>query len=68
MQKRITVKIDPMGNSTVEANGYNGVGCEAATSALEGALAGGKGFSRVLKPEWQNPAHEETEIGQTVKW
>ena len=31
--KRIKVKIDPMGNPTVEAVGFNGVGCTDATLA-----------------------------------
>lgn len=65
-QKQIKVSIDPLGNSKVEAIGYNGVGCEAATKNVEDALAGGKGFTRELKPEWQNPSTEEEQVGQTM--
>lgn len=59
MNKQIKVTVDAIGNSKVEALGFNGVGCEAATKSVEDALAGGKGMTRVLKPEWQNPATEE---------
>lgn len=56
MKKSITVKIDPMGNPEIEANGFNGQGCAEATKGLEEALAGGSGeFSREYKPEWNNP-------------
>lgn len=60
MNKQIKVTIDPIGNSKVEAIGYNGVGCEAATKNVEEALAGGRGgVERVMKPEWSNPSTEE---------
>lgn len=40
MQKSITVEIYPDGSSKVEANNFAGVGCAAATKAIELALAG----------------------------
>ena len=53
--RQIKIKIDPLGNPVVEAVGFNGVGCEAATKPIEDALSGaGGGFDRVLKPEWNN--------------
>jgi Protein of unknown function (DUF2997) len=66
MNKQIKIKIDPLGNSSVEAVGFNGAGCEAATKGIEDALAGGKGFSRVLKPEWSNPNTEEEQATQGI--
>jgi hypothetical protein len=38
--KSITVEIYPDGSSKVEANNFAGVGCAAATQAIELALAG----------------------------
>jgi len=64
--KRVTVKIDQLGRPTVEAHGFQGVGCEAATKPIEGALAGGQGVDRVLKPEWHNIATEGEE--EQVRW
>ncbi len=65
--RSIKVTIDPMGNPTVEAVGFNGVGCTDATKAIEQALSGGDGgVSRVLKSEFH--AVEETEEHNTVTW
>lgn len=63
--KSIQVTIDPLGNPTVEAVGFNGIGCEAATKPIEDALAGRAGVDRVLKPEWVN-TEEVTE--QHATW
>lgn len=58
-QKRITVVIDAIGRSTVEAHGFTGGACTDATKAIEQALAGGPGgVTRVFKPEWQ--AYDDT--------
>lgn len=68
--KQIKVTIDPLGNSKVEAIGYNGVGCEAATKTVEDALASGRGggVERVMKPEWMNPETQENTEQQGVRW
>lgn len=51
-QRRVAIKIDPLGRTTVEAQGFMGVGCEAATAPLEKALSGGNGVDvREFKPE-----------------
>jgi hypothetical protein len=51
-QKKVTIKIDPLGRPTIEAHGFAGVGCEAATAPIEKALAGGNGVDvREFKPE-----------------
>lgn len=50
MSKRITVRITASGDITVEAHGYHGKGCEAATKAIEDAL--GKTGNRTRKPEF----------------
>jgi hypothetical protein len=66
-ERKIKVKIDPLGNPTVEAVGFNGVGCADATKAIEQALSGnGAPNTRVLKPEW----HQMESEGQhnTVTW
>ena len=49
MSRRIHVRVSQNGETTVEADGFQGKGCEAATKAIEEAL--GKRSSRKLKPE-----------------
>ena len=38
MSRRIHVRVSPFGEITVEAEGFQGKGCEAATKAIEEAL------------------------------
>ena len=58
MSRRINVRISPTGEITVEAEGYKGSGCEAATKAIEAAL--GKPGTRTRKPEYwrQEPSRK----------
>jgi hypothetical protein len=49
VSRRILVRVAPDGGLTVEADGFQGKGCEAATRAIEDAL--GKRTGRTLKPE-----------------
>ena len=49
MKRSILVRVAPDGALTVEADGFQGKGCEAATRAIEEAL--GKRTVRTLKPE-----------------
>jgi hypothetical protein len=49
VSRRILVRVAPDGALTVEADGFQGKGCEAATRAIEEAL--GKRTGRTLKPE-----------------
>lgn len=49
MSRRILVRVSPTGDVQVEAEGFQGKGCEAATRAIERAL--GKRTARTLKPE-----------------
>ena len=52
MKKQIHVRVSPTGEITVEAHGFKGQGCEAATKAIEAAL--GSPANRTRKPEfWQ---------------
>ena len=52
MKKQIHVRVSPIGEITVEAHGFKGKGCEAATKAIEAAL--GSPTRRTRKPEyWQ---------------
>ena len=54
MSRRIHVRVSPFGEITVEADGFQGKGCEAATKAIEEAL--GKPRERIRKPDfWRNP-------------
>jgi len=50
MKHRILVTITASGETTVEAEGFHGNGCEAATRAIEEAL--GKPTRRKRKPEF----------------
>lgn len=63
--KSIKVTIDQLGGATVEAVGFNGVGCIAATSKIEAAL-GSEPAVRVEKPEINNVATDTEQ--QTVQW
>ena len=50
MSRRIHVRVSPNGDITVEADGFQGQGCEAATKAIEDAL--GKPRERTRKPDY----------------
>ena len=50
MSRKIHVRISPAGDITVEADGFHGKGCEAATKAIEEAL--GKPGTRTRKPDY----------------
>jgi hypothetical protein len=50
VSRKIHVRITPAGETTVEADGFHGKGCEAATKAIEQAL--GKPGTRTRKPEY----------------
>jgi len=50
MSRRIHVRVSPVGEITVEADGFKGNGCEAATKAIEDAL--GKPRERIRKPDF----------------
>ena len=59
MSRRIHVRINPAGEITVEAEGFHGKGCEAATKAIEDAL--GKPETRTRKPEfWRQETSRKT--------
>lgn len=57
MRRRILVRITAAGAITVEAEGFQGNGCEAATKAIEEAL--GKTTNRVRKPEYRRQSLRE---------
>lgn len=65
MQKQISVTISPVGIPKIEAIGFNGQGCEAATKGLEAALSGGNVQDREFKPEYTN---SEESNQQTLGW
>ena len=48
--RRIHVRVSPKGEITVEADGFQGKGCEAATKAIEDAL--GTPRERTRKPDY----------------
>ena len=58
MSRRIHVRVTSTGEITVEAEGFQGKGCEAATKAIEDAL--GKPRERTRKPDFwrQSQRHE----------
>lgn len=56
--RRIHVRVSPIGEITVEAEGFQGKGCEAATAAIEEAL--GKPRVRTRKPDfWRQTNHQQ---------
>jgi len=65
MSRRILVKVSPFGEITVEAEGFQGKGCEAATMAIEEAL--GKPRQRTRKPDfWRqsNRQNNQQQLGE----
>jgi len=54
--RRIHVRVSPTGETSVEADGFHGKGCEAATRAIEEAL--GRPGTRTRKPDyWRQTNH-----------
>ncbi len=49
--KEIVVDISPAGTVKVEANGFNGVGCDKATEQIEIAIGGAGLRKKKAKPE-----------------
>jgi hypothetical protein len=58
MSRKIHVRVSPFGEISVEAEGFQGKGCEAATKAIEEAL--GKPRERTRKPDFwrQSQRHQ----------
>jgi hypothetical protein len=61
VSRRIHVRVSPFGEITVEAEGFQGKGCEAATKAIEDAL--GKPRERTRKPDFwrQSQRHQNNQ-------
>ena len=57
MSRRILVRVSATGDITVEAEGFQGKGCEAATKAIEDAL--GKTRTRTRKPDFWRQAQSQ---------
>ena len=65
MSRRILVRVSAIGELTVEAEGFQGKGCEAATKAIEDAL--GKPRERTRKPDFwrQSQRHQnQQQLGE----
>ncbi|MDA0766466.1 MAG: DUF2997 domain-containing protein [Verrucomicrobia bacterium] len=65
MSRRIHVRVSPNGEITVEADGFQGQGCEAATKAIEEAL--GKPRERTRKPDYwrrSNRSRNQQQLGE----
>jgi hypothetical protein len=61
-RRRIHVRVSPKGEITVEADGFQGQGCEAATKAIEDAL--GKPRERTRKPDYWRRSNREGQRNQ----
>jgi hypothetical protein len=61
MSNKIKVTVDQLGNPKIEAEGFVGSSCEAATAPIEAALAGKGGITRDLKHEYYEAATEQQE-------
>ena len=60
MSRSILVRISTQGDIIVEAEGFHGKGCEAATKAIEDAL--GKPRARTRKPDfWRQSQHQQNQ-------
>ena len=64
--RKIVVKIDAMGNPTVEAQNFEGMDCTSATAGIEAAL-GGTG-ERTLKAEYYEEGDEKEEVTESLSW
>ena len=65
MSRKIHVRVSSIGEITVEAEGFQGKGCEAATKAIEEAL--GKTKQRTRKPDFwrQSNRHQnQQQLGE----
>ena len=65
MSRKILVRVSPTGEISVEAEGFQGKGCEAATKAIEDAL--GKPRERTRKPDfWRqsNRNQNQQQLGE----
>lgn len=65
MSRRILVRITLTGEITVEAEGFRGKGCEAATKAIEDAL--GTPGNRTRKPDFwrqENSRKNQQKLGE----
>jgi Protein of unknown function (DUF2997) len=65
MNRRILVRVSTSGEILVEAEGYQGKGCEAATKVIEEAL--GKPRARTRKPDfWRqnNQQNNQQQLGE----
>lgn len=62
-QKRIRIKIDQLGTATIEAEGYTGNDCQAATAGLEAVLGGTAKTD--LKPEYYTEGGEDQQQHQS---
>jgi hypothetical protein len=62
VSRRIHVRVSPNGEITVEADGFQGKGCEAATKAIEDAL--GKPRERTRKPDFWRQGNRHRQQNQ----
>ena len=58
MSRRIIVRVSTAGEIIVEAEGFHGKGCEAATKAIEDAL--GKPGTRTRKPDFWRQTNRQS--------
>lgn len=67
---KVTIKINPFGGATVDAEGFAGGDCKNATEAVERILApSGGGVETEYKPEWNSPSSSnEEEVEQYETW
>ena len=55
MAKQVVIDITPAGSVKVEAQGFNGVGCDKATEMIEIAIGGAGAKKKTKKPEYYVP-------------
>lgn len=68
MSRTIKVTIPQMGAPKVEAVGFDGEGCAAATKSIENALNSSGQSTTEFKPEWANPESAEEAEQETLSW
>jgi len=69
MAEQVIITIDAVGRPTIEAKGFVGKGCDAATKVFEEALTdGGADVIKEYKPEYYKTPQVKDQTVQLRNW